>query len=48
MTLQNAVVALLVQGASHSVQVADSGSSNRAPDHHASSSPPGLTVGVTH
>ena len=38
MALQNAVVALLVQGASHSVQVADSGSSERAPDHHASSS----------
>ncbi|MGH0137925.1 UNVERIFIED_CONTAM: hypothetical protein FKN15_066512 [Acipenser sinensis] len=38
MALQNAVVAVLVQGASHSVQVADSGSSKRAPDHHASSS----------
>ena len=38
MALQNAVVALLVQGASHSVQVADSGSSKRAPDNHASSS----------
>ena len=36
--LQNAVVALLVQGASHSVQVADSGSSITTPDHHASSS----------
>ena len=38
MALQNAVVALLVQGASHSVQVADSGSRKRAPDHHAYSS----------
>ena len=38
MALKNAVVALLVQGAGHSVQVADSGSSKRAPDHHASSS----------
>ena len=34
----HAVVALLVQGASHSVQVADSGSSKRAPDHQTSSS----------
>ena len=38
MALQNAVVALLVQGASHSVEVANSGSSKRAPNHHASSS----------
>ena len=38
MALQNSVVALLVQGASYSVQVFDSGSSKRAPDHHASSS----------
>ena len=46
MVLQNAVVALLVQCASHSVQVADSGSSKRA--QIIMLSPPCLTVGVTH
>ncbi|XP_070404856.1 uncharacterized protein [Nothobranchius furzeri] len=38
MALESAVVAVLIQDASHSVQVTNPGSSKTAPDHHTSSS----------